>query len=148
MEFKTIAYNSPEYKEMVDLRYRILREPLGLTFSEEDLVKDKNDILLAAYFPKSEKIVACCILTPLNEFTVQLRQMAVDDFYQRKGFGSEMLNFAEQKATQQDFKYMYLHARQVAANFYKKHGYSIESDRFTEVGIPHFEMLKYVGTNK
>jgi GNAT superfamily N-acetyltransferase len=129
---------------MVSLRTKILREPLGLTFSEEYLERDKYDILLAAFFPGSGRMAGCCILTPLSEVTIQLRQMAVDDFYQRKGLGSELLLFAEQVAAGRNFEYLYLHARKVAVNFYKKHDYTIESDLFVEVGIPHFEMMKRI----
>lgn len=142
MDLKIIKYDSPEYKEMVRLRYRILREPLGLDFTEKDLERDKNDILIVAYYPNSEQMIGCCILSPLNDHTVQLRQMAVDNHGQRKGNGSEILLYAEKIALERNFGYVYMHARQVAIDFYKKHGYAIESDIFTEVGIPHFEMLK------
>ncbi len=144
MDFKVIGYKTPEYDAMVALRTKILRKPLGLTFSEDDLERDKNDLLLAAYFPGSGQMVGCCILTPLSQVTIQLRQMAVDDFQQGKGLGSELLQFAEKAAAERGFEYLYLHARKVAADFYKKHGYSIESDQFTEVGIPHFEMMKKI----
>ncbi|WP_185154656.1 GNAT family N-acetyltransferase [Dysgonomonas sp. 511] len=142
MDFKVIGYMSSGYDQMVALRTKILRKPLGLTFSEDDLDRDKNDILLAAYFPESEQMVGCCILTPLSSITVQLRQMAVDDFYQGKGLGSELLQFAEKTASERGFEYLYLHARKVAVDFYKHHGYTIESDQFAEVGIPHYEMIK------
>lgn len=144
MEFKIIAYGSAEYQNMVELRYKILREPLGLTFSEADLEKDKTDFLLAAFFPNSKKIVGCCILTPISESTVQLRQMAVDNFLQKQAVGSGLLLFAQEVAVQNNYRYLYLHAREEAVDFYKKHGYAIEGDRFIEVGIPHFEMLKQI----
>ncbi len=144
MDFKVIDYKTDEYRQMVSLRTKILRKPLGLTFSEEDLERDKNDLLLATYFPDSRQMVGCCILTPLSEVTIQLRQMAVDDFYQGKGLGSELLQYAEQVAAGRNFEYLYLHARKVAVGFYKKQGYTIEGDQFTEVGIPHFEMIKRI----
>jgi len=146
MDLKVIGYKTPEYDLMVSLRTKILRKPLRLTFSEDDLERDKNDILLAAYFPGSEQMIGCCILTPLSEVTIQLRQMAIDDFYQGKGLGSELLQYAEQVAAERNFEYLYLHARKVAVDFYKRYGYSVESDQFTEVGIPHFEMIKRLNT--
>ncbi len=144
MDFKVIEYKTDEYRQMVSLRTKILRKPLGLTFSEEDLERDKNDLLLAACFPDSRQMVGCCILTPLSELTIQLRQMAVDDFYQGKGFGGKLLQYAEQIAAGRNFEYLYLHARKVAVGFYQKYGYTIEGDQFTEVGIPHFEMMKQI----
>lgn len=142
MDLKIIKYDSPEYKEMIALRHKILREPLGLNFTEKDFERDRNDILLGVYFPNSKQMVGCCILSPLNDHTVQLRQMAIDSHQQGKGTGSEMLQQAEKVASERNFGYVYMHAREVAVAFYKKHGYTIESDKFIEVGIPHFEMLK------
>lgn len=142
MVFQIIEYNSGEYLQMVDLRYEVLRKPLKLTFTPEDLEKDKQDLLLISRYSLEGKITGCCILTPLNEHTIQLRQMAVADFMRGKGLGSELLNYAETTASERMFSYIYLHARETAVDFYKKNGYTIEGDRFIEVGIPHFEMIK------
>lgn len=141
-----ITYQSPEYSDMVNLRYKILREPLSLTFSEKDLLKDKHDTLIGCFNEKDNTLVGCCILTPNTEVTIQLRQMAVDNQYQRHnlGIGAQLLSFAEEFAKNKDYEYIYLHAREIAVYFYKKHGYTIESDKFEEVGIAHFEMLKNI----
>ncbi len=142
MDFKIIKYKSEEYDQMVTLRNEILRKPLGLTFSKQDLEKDKNDFLLISCYPNDGEITGCCVLTPLNEHTAQLRQMAVADFCTGKGLGSELLAYAERIAIENGFSYIYLHARKVAVGFYKKQGYTIEGDQFEEVGIPHLEMMK------
>jgi len=39
MAIKIIDHNSKEYKQMVDLRYLLLRKPLGLSFTEDELKK-------------------------------------------------------------------------------------------------------------
>lgn len=143
---KFIIYESQEYTQMVDLRYKILREPLSLTFTKEDLLKDKHDILIGCFNEKDNTLVGCCILTPITLVTLQLRQMAVDSQYQQHnlGIGSQLILFAEEFAQVKGYQYIYLHAREVAVYFYKKHGYTIESDKFKEVGITHFEMLKKI----
>ncbi len=141
---KEIIYGTPEHEEMINLRNRILREPLGLIFSDEDLKKEKKDFLLCCCNEKNDKIVGCCVLTPLNDSVLQLRQMAVESFRQRKGVGAGVLLFAEKVAKKNHYKYIYLHARKEAVGFYEKFGYNIESDEFIEVGIPHYEMLKNI----
>lgn len=146
MNIRQIEYASEEYDEMVSLRSRILRIPLGLTFSEQDLDKDKHDFLFGSFSPDSKQLVACCILTPLNEDIIQLRQMAVDSSCQSAGLGSELLAFVERFALQKGFSYLYLHARKTAVDFYKKNGYCIEGSQFTEVGIPHLQMKKILST--
>jgi len=137
-----IKYRSRDYDEMVALRHKILRQPLGLNFSEEDLDKDAEDILLGLSVPRPRRVAACCILSPMDDRTVKLRQMAVDNAVQKSGLGNNLLSFAELIAKKEGFKIITLHAREVAVGFYKKNGYEIKGDRFTEVGIPHYKMMK------
>lgn len=141
---KPIEYGSQIYVQMVKLRSEVLREPLGLKFAEEDLKKDTSDCLIG-YFAEDGGIVGCCILSKVNDNTLQLRQMAVDTRYQRNNIGSELLAYVEVKALKEGFRYLYLHARKVAVGFYTRNGYMLESDEFEEVGVPHFEMLKMIG---
>ena len=137
-----IKYKSRDYEEMVALRHKILRQPLGLNFSEEDLLPDEKDILLGLSAPRPRRIAACCILSPVDDRTVKLRQMAVDDIIQKSGLGKNLLSFAELIAKKEDFKIIILHAREVAVDFYKKNGYEIKGEEFTEVGISHYKMTK------
>lgn len=141
MIVKLIEYQSPEYRQMVDLRYRILREPLKLTFTEQDLLQDKNEYLIGCFDSKNT-ILGCCILRKSSESTMQLRQMAADTGGKSIGVGSQLLKFGESLAMTKGYRYMYLHAREVAIGFYQKHGYEIESDKYTEVGISHYDMMK------
>ena len=49
MALKQIDYGTEEYKQMVNLRNEILRKPLGLSFTAEQLDKEKEDILIGAF---------------------------------------------------------------------------------------------------
>lgn len=142
MQTKVIEFGSADYQKMVDLRFRILREPLGLTFSPEYLDKEKDDILCIG--EENGLVIGCCILTPLDRSTIQLRQMAVDSSTQKSGVGAKVLQFAEQVANQRGFNKIVLHARKIAVGFYLKYNYNIIGDEFTEVGIPHYEMEKEI----
>lgn len=137
---RIIKYGTADYDKMVALRYKILRAPLGLTFSAEYLEKEKEDMLCVC--ENEGQIVGCCILTPIDKNIVQLRQMAVEDSTQKKGIGSKLLLFAEESAKENGFDKIVLHARKVAIGFYLKYNYGIAGDEFEEVGIPHFEMQK------
>jgi hypothetical protein len=46
MGLKLLDHGSAEYKQMVQLRFQILRQPLGLTFTQEELEVEKDDILI------------------------------------------------------------------------------------------------------
>ncbi len=142
MTFELITYGSSEYLQMVELRYQILRKPLGLDFSEEYLSKEKSDYLCVC--KESDRTIGACILTPIDSNIIQLRQMAVDTDYQGKGIGQKLIDFAEQTAIDNGFHKIVLHARKTAVPFYEKLDYMIISDEFTEVGILHYEMEKNI----
>lgn len=140
MALKIIDHGTPDYEEMVKLRYAILRKPLGLQFLPEDLDKEKNDILIC-YFDDNV-IEGCCLLTKADAHTVRLRQMAVLQGLQRHGIGKALLQFAENIARDRGFSTLCMHARQTAIGFYEKSGYQKSGDEFFEVGLPHYKMQK------
>ena len=142
MALRIIDYGSPEYQEMIALRMEILRKPLGLSFNEEDLAKEKDDILLGAF--EDDQLVACCILTRVSEETCKLRQMAVHEKMQRNGIGAALMHFAENVARDAGFKSMIMNARKTAQGFYEKLGYKADGNEFIEVTIPHYEMRKNI----
>ena len=140
MALKLIDHGSEEYREMVELRYQILRKPLGLGFTEADLEAEKDDILIGVY--DDDKIEACCILTKTDPRTVRLRQMAVGAGLQGKGIGRALMTFAENIARDHGYRRLTMHARKSALGFYEKSGYKVCSDEFEEVTIPHYVMEK------
>jgi predicted GNAT family N-acyltransferase len=140
--YKQINYTSTEYKQMIKLRTDVLRKPLGLTFTANDLAKDEFDMLLAAF--KNNEMVACCILHQLNENTIKLRQMAVANHLQKSGIGKGLIQFAETIAAENKIQTIEMNARKYAVAFYEKLGYKKVGNEFEEVGIPHFKMEKSV----
>lgn len=140
INIKTILYNSAAHKQMIDLRNDILRKPLGLSFTPADFQKEQQDILIGAF--EVNKIVGCCVLTKVNERIIQLRQMAVNNEFQGKGVGKQIVQYAEKIAQEEKYETIMMHARSVAVSFYKKLGYAIEGNEFMEVSIPHFMMKK------
>lgn len=120
----------------------ILRKPLGLSFTEADLEKEKQDILIGAF--EDDELLACCVLSKIGEDTCKLRQMAVRNKIQRTGLGAAMLNYAEQLAKDAGYKKMVMNARKTAKGFYEKLGYEIKGDEFVEVTLPHFYMQKNI----
>jgi predicted GNAT family N-acyltransferase len=140
MALKQIDHGSKEYRQMVDLRFQILRKPLGLSFSEEDLAAETQDILLGCF--EDDSLEACCILTKTDPKTVRLRQMAVSANLQGKGIGRVLMSFAENVARDHGYRRLTMHARKSALGFYEKNGYRICSEEFHEVTIPHYVMEK------
>lgn len=140
MAIKVIDHGSKEYKQMVALRQLLLRKPLGLTFNEDELSAEKDDILIGCF--DDDKMEGCCLLTTVEPGVLRLRQMAVVSGLQGKGMGRAILQFAENIARDRGFKTIVMHARKTAVGFYEKLGYKITSAEFEEISIPHFLMEK------
>ncbi len=140
MALKIIDHGTFEYRQMVKLRDDILRKPLGLGFTPQELEEEKNNMLIAAF--EDDDILGCCMLVEESPEKIRLRQMAVLNDLQGKGIGRALMNFAENLARDQGYKTLAMHARKNATGFYEKMGYKIASDEFTEVTIPHYVMEK------
>jgi ribosomal protein S18 acetylase RimI-like enzyme len=140
MALKIIDHGTPEYYQMVKMRDDILRKPLGLGFTKEELESEKDNMLIAAF--EDESILGCCMLVEEQPGTVRLRQMAVLNDLQGKGIGRALMNFAENIARDRGYKILRMHARANAIGFYEKVGYKVKGDQFVEVTIPHYVMEK------
>lgn len=140
MEIINIKAGSPEYEQMVKLRVSALLEPIGIPESYINPEKEKDDIFIGAF--DGQHIIGCCILTPKNEKTVQLRQMAVLPGLQGQGMGAAIIRYAEDEARKRNFTLLMMHARDPVVGFYRKCGYMIVGEPFEEVGMGHRKMQK------
>ena len=140
MALKIIDYGTKEYEQVLKLRDEILRKPLGLNFSQEELEKERNNMHMAAY--EDEQMLGCCMLVEEDPQTVRLRQMAVVDDVQGKGIGRALMQFAENLARDRGYKRITMHARKNAVGFYEKMGYKKFGEEFMEITIPHVVMEK------
>jgi GNAT superfamily N-acetyltransferase len=152
-EVRLIAYNSTEYRQMVQLRDKLLRAPLGLDFSIAYLRRERFDTLIG-YFEagkhgEKDFLVGCCMLSRCKDKTMlQLRQMAVSEEFQGRGIGTRLLMFTEDKARKSGFYTLMMHARITAVKFYERLGYETCGPVFLEVGLPHREMRKNLQDKK
>jgi GNAT superfamily N-acetyltransferase len=140
MALRIIDYDSNEYRQMIKLRDDILRRPLGLGFTEEELIRERDNMLIGAF--EEEDLLGCCMIVEENPTTARLRQMAVLNNLQGKGVGRALMQFAENLARDHGYKTLSMHARKNAIGFYEKMGYKIKGDEFTEITIPHYLMEK------
>lgn len=135
-----VPHDSEHYWKAVDLRTKVLRIPLGLKFTQEELMKENDQLHFVCI--EHEKVIATLALKPLSMTNIKMRQVAVDDTIQKTGIGRKLVLFSEEYARKHGYTLMECNAREVAAPFYLKLGYKIEGDEFTEVGIPHYRMVK------
>jgi predicted GNAT family N-acyltransferase len=139
-EIRVFKHGSADYVKALALRYRILRKPLNLQFTPEEIKKDEEDLHFGLF--QRDRILACLTLSKTENNRMKMRQVAVDDEFQNLGLGKELSKAAERYAKENGYCLMFCNARKVAVPFYKKMGYEIVSDEFTEVNIPHYTMQK------
>ncbi len=72
---REVAHGSPEYWATVELRDAVLRKPLGLRFSQEELEAEKDCYHVACY--RGVRLVGCLVLQPLADGDVRMKQVAV-----------------------------------------------------------------------
>lgn len=135
-----VRHGTDEYRQTVAMRDEILRRPLGLAFSPEELAEEKDSFHLACW--QDGKLAACLVLTPLSGGRVHMRQLAVAGDLQRTGLGTQLVGYSEVFTRQHGYSQIVMHARETAVGFYERLGYTKEGDRFTEVTIPHYRMRK------
>jgi predicted GNAT family N-acyltransferase len=137
-----VAHGSTEYWATVDLRDAVLRKPLGLQFSAEELDAENRSHHVACY--RGNKLVGCLVLCPQGDDDVRMRQVAVVLELQGQGIGTALVEFAEALARKTGYRRMILHARDTAVAFYENLGYARVGDQFEEVSIPHWTMEKWL----
>lgn len=140
MRIEEIAYNGPLYAEMVQRREDWLRKPLGFVLSEEDLAYSEKEIHIAAV--DNDTVVGVLVMRPLSDTRMKMRQVAVEPSLTGKGIGRQLVEYAEALVREKKYTVMELNARETAVPFYLRLGYTIVSDLFEEMTIPHYTMEK------
>jgi predicted GNAT family N-acyltransferase len=140
LQIALIEYDSEQYMESVVLRQAVLRTPLGLKYTKENMVNDANEYHIAATDGKA--IIGILLLKPLSDALVKMRQVAVHSDLQGQGIGKKLVAYSEDFCKNMGFQTIELNAREVSLDFYLSQDYQQIGDQFLEIGIPHFKMIK------
>lgn len=135
-----VPHGSAAYDASVALRNDVLRKPLGLELTREELELERSDYHLVC--EDDGELVGCLVLVPQGNDEIKMRQVAVSPQARGQGIGRALTQFAEEFARQRGFAMMTLHARATAVPFYERLGYERVGDQFEEVTIPHWSMQK------
>ena len=137
-----VDLGSSRYEELVELRYKVLLEPLGLKFLDMYREKEMNYLHIGCVESLDDNLVGGLMLVPVNDEEIRLMQVAVDSKYQREGVGREMVKYAEKRAREAGYSRIVMHAMLSVVHFYEKLGYRQEGDIFEENGITFARMVK------
>jgi len=139
VDFRQIICGTADYQAMLALREAVLRKPLGLSITPEEMAQDVDDYLLGG-FDETGKILACLILQKKPDGSVKMRQVAVDETQQGRGLGGLMLQAAYAVTRNWGMENLFCHARETAVRFYAQNGWRVTGDMFLENNIPHCRM--------
>ncbi len=137
-----IDFGSSRYEQLVELRYKVLLEPLGLKFLDSHRDKEVNYLHIGCVENLDDKLVGGLMLIPLDNQTIRMMQVAVDAKYQGEGIGRELVKYAEKRSKEAGYKTIVMHAMLNVIGFYEKLGYKQEGDIFEERGITFAKMVK------
>ncbi len=137
-----IEFGSGRYEQLVELRYKVLLEPLGLKFLDSHRDKEVNYLHIGCIENLDDKLIGGLMLIPLDDKNIRMMQVAVDSKYQGEGVGHALVAYAEKRAKEAGYKNIIMHAMINVIGFYEKMGYHQEGDIFEERGITFAKMVK------
>lgn len=136
-----IPQTQQEWDSYYDLRYRILREPLGKERGTERNEGDETATHFALF--ENKELLAVARLDRVDETTCQARFVAVESHLQGKGYGKKIMTALENEAIALGYEKLVLHARDYALPFYEKLGYTLVGPSYKLFDVlQHFEMFK------
>ena len=130
-----------EFEQYYHLRWKILRKPLNqIQGSERDELEAQS--VHRAVFDVKGNVVAVARLHFSSMFSAQIRYMAVDDDFQGRGLGQQLVIALEQFAISLGINQVSLKAREQAVNFYQNLSYTNISFSHLLFGkIKHFKEI-------
>lgn len=139
-----IDYGSKRYDELVELRYKVLLEPLGLKFLDSHREQEAGYLHIGCIENLDDKLVGGLMMIPVDDKTIRLMQVAVDGRYQGDGVGRKMIEYAISRAKEAGYSTVIMHAMLNVVGFYEKLGFRQQGDIFEENGVTFAKMVKKI----
>jgi len=134
------SFGDLELVRVRNLRYEILRKPLGLPVSGAVFPGDEDQTTLHILAFSHADLIGCATLMIGDSNAIQLRGMAVAKDWQRKGVGQLIVSTGKTIAIEKS-KSLWCNARFPAIGFYESQGWTKFGDFFDIPVIgPHIVM--------
>lgn len=140
LTLRFIDSNDSQYAAERDLRWRLLRQPLGHARGSERFEFEHESLHLIAC--EGADVVGCVLFQADGRGGGRLFQMAVDPTLQGSGVGRQLVEHLEARLRADGLTNVILHSRDHAIGFYERLGYACFGAPYDEVGIPHRHMQK------
>jgi predicted GNAT family N-acyltransferase len=135
-----ITPDHPLYAQELELRYQVLRKPLGHTRADVPFPFERESLHLVLL--ENARVIGCVLFHAEDARGGRLFQMAVAPERQGRGLGRTLVCQLEAELLQRGLRDVHLHARAPVAAFYERLGYAIYGEPFVEVGVPHVHMRR------
>lgn len=142
IRFIDIEFGSSRYQELLDLRYKILLQPLGLKFLDAYREQEATFLHIGCIENSTDELIGGLILVPVDDEEIRVMQVAVDVVHQGEGIGKKLIEQAEKVAKEIGYNRLVMHAMLSVVGFYEKLGFVQEGDMFEEKGINFIRMVK------
>ncbi len=135
-----VPFDTAEYRALLALREEILRAPLGMCMTAEDLATEPRCLHFGIF--AGGQALAAGVLEIWGRDEFYLKQLAVAKGRQGLGLGRRLMDEIEYAARARAGKRLILHARLTARAFYEKLGYTASGEVFYFATLPHIHMEK------
>ena len=142
IRFVDIEFGSSRYKELLELRYKILLQPLGLKFLDSYREEEASFLHVGCIENSTDELIGGLILVPIDHEEIRVMQVAVDTIHQGEGIGRKLIEHTENIAKEIGYEKLVMHAMLSVVGFYEKLGFKQDSDLFEEKGISFVRMVK------
>ena len=132
MEIKKV-----ETSTVLPLRHQVLWP--DMPFEYVKVAEDDSAVHLAIMQGEN----AICVISLFeDESGLRFRKFATDPSFQNRGYGSQMMQYVIQYATEQGYPRIWCDARADALRFYEKFDFQKFSEVFHKGDIPYFKIEK------
>lgn len=140
-EIREVTYDSDAYTEVLELRNKVMRIPLGTSVYDEDLSGEKDALILGCY---EDGVLVGTTVMSYHGDACKIDTLCIDTDVQRGGIGTMLLQELEKRAKEAGYVWMTMDARVSAEKFYEKYGYFAQGEVYELPfsHIPHVHMKK------
>ncbi|MFN8356925.1 MAG: GNAT family N-acetyltransferase [Spirosomataceae bacterium] len=134
------------YNQSLILREKILRKPLGLVISQEQIENEKKTNYFH-FIAKSNDRVVSALTMRINKNNIQTCQIATDNDFRRQGIGKNLLEYGEAYVSSLiEREEFIVFSRLDSLLFYEKCNYKYKDDKIYLINnLEHRLLSKGVG---